>query len=502
MSVSSDGVETSILDEMLRRETETRKLISRPAGGTKKRILSPVKGGTTRKDEYIMTKKIFGLLLAVALVLGLSVSAFADGTGSITITPPDDVDTTETITYTIYKVFDADGNGTNISYKLVEGKTSAPAGFTVDAAGNVTYTGASTNGELTAADIAAIAAYVTGDTPVTTATSTGGANAVARDLPNGYYYITTTTGSVVTINTTNPNATVEDENIVPSVDKTIHDASSYDEDGKKALAQVGTQVEYTATVTVGKGQINYVFEDTLGTGLEYVANSLTVADMTVDTDYTLTVEGQKITVEFKNDSIKNLAQGTEIEISYKATVTSDALQDNPAKNTATISYGEDHKYTSEPSEVKVYNAQISVIKHDGEGAPLAGAGFVLKNAEDKYYKLDNGVVTWVDAADADEHVSGTDGNVAAFTGLANGAYTLIENTTPAGYNRAADVSFTIAEGNYEASNLKQSATVVNNPGSVLPSTGGIGTTIFYILGAILVIGAGVVLVTRRRVGEQ
>ena len=361
-------------------------------------------------------KKIVALLLATVMVMAMSMSVFAAGTGSITITPPEDVDADVAITYNIYKVFDADASadGTKISYKLVEGKTEAPAGFTVDDAGNVTYAGEEGATELTQADIDAIAAYVADDDPVATVTSTGGADAVAEGLENGYYYITTTTGSVVTIDSTKPNAEVEDKNIVPGVEKVISatdpDYGSYDADGKKALAQVGTEVEYTATITVGKGQLGCVFKDTLGTGLEYVADSLTVSDMTADTDYTLTVDGQKITVEFKDASIKDLDEGAEIVVTYKATVTSDALQDDPANNTATISYGNDSQYTSEPSEAKVYNAKISVLKTDDQGEPLPGAGFVLKNEDGKYYTLTDDGIVWVDSEDdADEHVSADDG---------------------------------------------------------------------------------------------
>ena len=447
-------------------------------------------------------RKIFALLIAMVMVFGMGTKAFAAGTGSITITPPADVDPDVDITYTIYKVFDADASedGSKISYKLVEGKTTAPAGFTVDTAGNVKYAGGDSVTELTEADIAAIAAYVEGDTPVATVTTKGTTAAVASNLPNGYYYITTTTGTVVTINSTKPNAEVSDKNVVPGVDKTITGATSYDENGKKALAQVGTQVEYTVKVTVGKGQLDYVMEDTLGTGLTYVANSLTVEGMTVDTDYTLAVDGQKITVTFVNDAIKDLAQGYEIKFTYKATVTSDALQDNPAKNTATISYGKDHKYTSEPSEAEVYNAKISVLKLDDAEEPLEGAGFVLKNADEKYYKIENNVVSWVDSVDnATEGVSGADGKITPeFTGLADGTYTLIENTVPAGYNKADDKTVTINKGDYDADNLKQQATVINQSGSVLPSTGGIGTTMFYVIGAALVLGAGIVMVSKRR----
>jgi len=452
-------------------------------------------------------RKIFALLIAMVMVLGMSTMVFAAGTGSITITPPDGVDTTQTITYKIYKVFDADGNGTAISYKLVSGKTAAPAGFTVDGAGNVSYSGTGTDGQLTQTDIDAIAAYVANDVPVATVTSTGGAAAVAENLPNGYYYITTTTGTVVTIDSTNPSAQVEDKNIVPGVDKKITGASSYDTDGKKALAQVGTVVDYKAEITVGKGQKGYVFKDTMGAGLAYVADSLSVKGMTVDTDYTYTLavsgSGQNITVTFNDDAINDLAQNSKITVTYKATVTSDALTVNAAKNTATISYGNNSEFTSEPSVTEVYNAKFTVTKKDGNGEALKGAGFVIANAEGKYYAIANGVVSWVDSIDAaTEYTSDEQGAVTAFTGLANGTYTLIEKTVPSGYNKAADSTFTVKEHDYTAANLEQTAEVTNNSGSELPSTGGIGTTIFYIVGAILVIGAGVVLVTRRRMNAN
>jgi len=446
-------------------------------------------------------KKIIALLLATIMVMAMGISVFAAGTGSITITPPDNVDEDATITYKVYKVFDADGNGTAISYKLVEGKETAPAGFTVDTAGNVTYSGTGTD-ELTQADIDAIAAYVTEADLVATVTSTGGEDAVAENLPNGYYYITTTTGTVVTIDSTNPDVEVDDKNVVPGVDKKITGASSYDADGKKALAQVGTQVEFTATITVGKGQIGYEFKDTMSSGLTYVADSLTVTGIPAAGYQIVTAQGQNIDVKFVDAEIAKLAQNSEIVLTYRATITENALNDDPENNTATISYGNESQYTSEPSTTQVYNAQFTVNKKDGNNQPLAGAGFVIKNANDQYYKLDNGVVTWVATeAEADEHTSDAQGTVAPFTGLANGTYTLIEKTVPAGYNKAADSTFTVAEHDYTEGNLQQTTDVVNNSGSELPSTGGIGTTMFYIVGSVLVIGAAVVLISRRRMAR-
>ena len=148
---------------------------------------------------------------------------------------------------------------------------------------------------------------------------------------------------------------------------------------------------------------------------------------------------------------------------------------------------------------------------------------MIKNADGKYYRFNEAAeaaeaqgtegeegyvpareaaeasVSWVeDIKDATEYVSDSEGVVPAFTGLANGTYTVIENTVPEGYNKAEDSTFTIEEHDYTDENLNQKATVINKAGIILPHTGGIGTTIFNVIGTILVIGAGVMLVARRR----
>ncbi len=450
-------------------------------------------------------KKMLALVAACVTVLAMGTIAFAAGTGSITITPPEGTQSGTTNTYKIYKVFDADGNGSAISYKLSKGTTlEAPMStyFDVDTAGNVTVkdTAKDEKGELTAEAIAAIAGYVTEDDLVKTVTSTGTTAAVADGLANGYYYITTSTGSAVTIDSTNPNAKVNDKNVVPTVDKKITavDTGSFDENGKKALAQVGTKVTYTATVQLGKGSKNVVFHDTMGTGLQY-NNDAAVTGVEGYTIETTPAEGDTLTIKFADGTT-----GT-ATITYSATITSDALQTEPAKNTAKVSYGNNPGTTSEPSSTEVYNAKFTVTKQDGDKKPLADAGFVVKktvDGADKYYKLENNVVSWVDSIDdATEYKSDANGAVTAFTGLADGTYTLVEKTVPAGYNKAADSTFTVTAHDYTEGNLVQTATVTNNAGTELPSTGGIGTTIFYVLGAVLVIGAGVVLVARKRMSR-
>ena len=213
--------------------------------------------------------------------------------------------------------------------------------------------------------------------------------------------------------------------------------------------------------------------------------------------------GAGFTVTFTNDYIKKVADNATITLNYTGKITSDALTVNPAEITATLKTGDGNDNTSTTEPVEVYNATITVNKVDGSDKPLAGAKFQLKNSDGKFYggvDATTGAINWVEEANAVEvEAVLVDGKyVAEFKGLANGAYTLIESTVPAGYNKAADKTITIADGNYDAGNLAQTEKVINESGTVLPSTGGIGTTIFYVIGGALVITAGVLLGTKRR----
>ncbi len=465
------------------------------------------------------SKKILALVLAFALVLAIGVTAYAavniqkvdgvTGPASITVQLPT---TPEGYTadneYKIYKVFDAAlaASGTGISYTLSGDHTTVPDGFQLDDAGNVKYVRSENADVLTQADIDAIKAYVNaGDLVATVTTQAGDTSFTVTDLPYGYYFITTTTGTVVTVDSTKPNAEVNDKNELPPVEKLITDANSYDDDGKKALAEVGSVVEFTATIVTKAGAENYEFHDTMTAGLQYNSD-LKVYVGGVETAggaSTFTVganQGETLSVKFDNTYIAGLAENTEIKFVYTATVTSDALTRDPAKNTCYLSYGHNPGDNRTPiQETEVYNAKISVKKQDDKEQPLKDAGFVLQNSDGAYYKNVNGVVSWVtDIDDADEHFSDAEGNVPAFTGLANGTYTLVEKTVPSGYNKGTDQTFTIKEHDYTVPNLEQEATVINKEGPSLPSTGGIGTTIFYVVGAVLVLGAAIVLIARRR----
>ncbi len=480
-------------------------------------------------------KKLLTAFLVTVMVLGMGITAMAEegtgaeasttatgtsaqATGTITITPPEGVD--KEVTYKVYKVFDATGDGKGesgkMSYRLVPGKTDVPkTGFALDAAGNVSYVGTSNAKELTPDVIEAIREYVANDTPVDIVTTKDKAAVTTSALPNGYYFITTSTGTAVTISSANPNAEVNDKNTVPTVDKKITGADQISTDGKKALAQVGTDVTYTATVNVGNGSKDLIFHDKMNAGLTFKGNdnvSIKVGDEVLDSKlyqiYSTPAQGDTITIKFDN----SLASGTVIKITYVATINAEAV--TKIENDAYLTYGDG--YTSEHSKAEVYNAKISVIKKDGKDATkdnddvaLAGAGFVLKksvNGATKYYQLTTAAdgklsVAWVDdIKDATEYKSDANGNVPAFVGLSNGEYWLEESTVPNGFNKAKDVKVTINGGDFkdDLGKLDHSETILNYQGSLLPTTGGIGTTIFYIVGAILVIAAVAYFILRRK----
>lgn len=457
-------------------------------------------------------KAVFAVFAAIAvglvMLVGSSIPAFAStGTpqnpGKISITSPDNVGNDVENTYTIYKIFDATTDGSHTAYKRLSGKDTVPSGFTADENGYIT---ASKTDELTAEQISAIADYVTSAslTAAGTVKITGPNTTVqSEDLEPGYYYITTTTGTAVIVNS-NQTTTIKDKNVLSTVVKSS--GTEYSEDAKKAIQAVGQNQSFTSQITKKHGAGHIVYHDTM-TNMTFNSPSLTVkvngSDVAI-TNYTVSnaTNDAGFTVTFDDSYIKGLDDDTVITLNYTAKITSDALQTDPAQNKAWLTLDNTNKTTEQT--VDVYNAKLTVTKVNGDSEALTGAKFKLKNNEGKYYTVTgegtSKVVSFGEEASATEVAAdgGASHNVATFEGLPAGEYTLIESTVPSGYTKAADKTITVSGSTYTEENLSQKETVENTAGGTLPSTGGIGTYVFYAVGAALIAGAVSMMIRRKK----
>ena len=451
-------------------------------------------------------KKIFALLIAMVMVLGMSTSVFAS---TIDVQGVLDGET-----YTAYKILNYTNNGDAYSYYLTSGEydaigsvlVSAGFAFTKSADGSQYFVN---NAEaLTTNGVSDVAEYLGSHVADLgnalgkyTATGANG-KAVFTDLPTGYYFVTSSAGSLCALHDGKDIATVVEKNTVTTPDKKQGtETGKYSNDQLDLM--IGSTVYYDAEITIGKGA-NYklVGKDTLDAGLTLDQDSITVkvGDATVaDTNYTIDpISAQGFTITFPETYVSTLNEGDIIKIEYTAKVNANAVIRGENKNTFDLEYSKQH--FDDNTVVKTYDAQVKKIDATTKQF-LDGAGFKLYDAVEGGNLITvakDGTGYYV-SADADEEIMITSADGSNIRGLAPGTYYLEETTVPDGYNKLAAREPVVVTKDATAA---VEISVENNAGSVLPSTGGIGTTIFYIIGAILVIGAGVVLVTRRRMSAN
>lgn len=320
---------------------------------------------------------------------------------------------------------------------------------------------------------------------------------------------------------------VKDTNDSTGDDSTWQDSADYD---------IGDSVPFQLTVTVADNYADYdsyslTIHDTLDAGLSFDGMdsvTVTVGNTTISADYyqvvTTTEDECDFHIVFNNlKSIGAISAGSQIIVEYSASLNTNAtIGANGNRNVAYLEYSNNPNGNGTgktvADTVTVYTYEVVVKKTDGTN-PLAGAAFKLEkfvasvDGQDSY----NGVVgDWTVVKEISAGQNTTD---FTFGGLDDGCYRLTETTTPDGYNTIDPIYFTIeathSDGDTQTLSTLTSnnrnfipdmtigtltTTVVNKAGSTLPSTGGMGTTILYAVGAVLVIGAGVTLVVRRRAG--
>ena len=462
-------------------------------------------------------KKLFGLLFAFVFAL---VQVNAAGNGSITINKA-----VVNETYSIYRVLDLETYDktnnhyiyrANADFKAFVESTEASAYLEAkNENGNTYYVwkGDKTDTRVQAfAKLAFAYAEKNSVEPVasTKATST---TVEFKNLDLGYYLMSSTTAEkdtrLLSLTTTNPSATTREKNtLTPDVDKEVEEKGTY---GKTNDASIGDTVNFKATITVGAGYTDYKLRDKMSAGLTFNANSVVVkvnntvvdsSNYTVRTD----VSGYTFVIEFKNEYIVALPKNTVITVTYSAILNENAIvegEGNP--NVLDLAYGD----TNTPEKKTItYSYAFDVIKIDGkEQTQLTGAEFRLYDAKTGGNEIK---VVLVDAtsntyrvARANETGVTIKAGKATILGLDAGTYYLEEVVAPTGYNKLTSrVEIIISKINNDKTFRRFITNVENYTGSQLPETGGIRTTLFLTLGSILVIGFGLLLVTKLRVYKE
>lgn len=465
-------------------------------------------------------KKLAALLVAVVLAMSLAVPAMAEGTTGGTI----NVTGSSNTVYTVYKMFNITEVSTGKYTYQAEGSwatfdtaTGVSTYIDIDDAGYV-YWKKSTVSAADGAALAELARDYVEDTSnnITSTITVQVGNSVA--LPeNGYYLLVPNDDSASGVQVVYGGETVTMTEKtaapgLPNVEKKVYEDSS-DAFSDENTTEIGQTISFQTTINAANGAAKYVLHDTMDEHFKLNKDSFSVtkngSSIAAEGNYTVVTDGLtdgcSFHVSFSDNFCSPLAESDKILVSYTADfnpgktippLDSDTITNTAHKNTTWLTHTDENIKTNVDS-TSTYTYRIDVTKTDGTN-PLAGAGFVLKDNVQKYYKRDDntGKITWVDSIDEATELKTTDSsNVVTFFGIDAENYTLIENTVPGGYIGHADISISTINGTLGKNNA---VTVANTLGTQLPETGGMGTTIFYIAGSILMLGAAVLLISKKR----
>ena len=500
-------------------------------------------------------RKLAGILLAMVMALALALPAFADETYTITIK-----NATDGHTYEAYQIFSGDlsgdtlsniewGNGvTNaetISFTYTEGEGESAKTVTVNTAADIAKA-LQDNKIGVDAFLNTISGNLSKDCKTSSGYDSENKTYTISNLVAGYYLVKDKDKSQDNVDGSYTsyilkvvkNQEVEPKADKPSSEKKVKDTN--DSTGEttgwqdSADYDIGDDVPFQLKATIAKDYDNYkvyklTFHDVESAGLTFKPGTVVVkidGHVVNSNDYTVSSpasDGDTFDVSFTDlktvtaaDNYKAHA-GSVITVEYSSTLNDRAVLGSTGNpNTMHITYsnnpnddqgGENGKTPDD--KVIVFTYKVVANKVDQDKKPLTGAGFTLykKNASGEYVTVGS-------------EVKGDQMTTFEWTGLDDGDYKISETTTPAGYNTAADIKFTITaahdvlsdnptltslSGDTFTGNVSTgavSADIENNKGSTLPETGGIGTTIFYVVGSILVLAAVVLLITKKRMSED
>ena len=503
-------------------------------------------------------KKLIGSLLVIVMLIAMfSANVFAAGPGSITVTNPSTEVSIAGNTYSAYKIFDVtyDAGKTAYNYTLDTDFTAffTPARITGYADAYSYVKSLTTTAAITAfakdifTYVKANSATILADGSATVAA--GLETCTISNLGLGYYLVNGTATAPVSqtitslcmLNTTTPSVTVNPKLDVPSIDKKVYEDAPINAWGDVADYTIGETVPFRSTSAVpdmnGYASYKFIVHDTMSAGLTFNSTSVAVTiGGTSFTDFTVTnsVAGESFQIVF-GSSFLTKTKDAPIVITYSAILNDKAVlftNDNP--NTINLEYSSNPYDATQTAKtpndtVLVDTYKVDIIKYTGTFIPanyLADAHFSLKLINDTaaasiqfiYAGGEYRVATAAEIADTlvtktIDLVSDAGGKIVV-KGIDEGTYYLFETKAPAGYNILnAAVAITLTRDfnnggtfatatdvvkTYTNGTENGTVNVQNNTGIQLPSTGGMGTTIFTVIGLVLMTSVVIVFVTRKK----
>lgn len=499
-----------------------------------------------------LIKKIAAIMFAFMMVFTLSsnvnaetVSGDSTQTGTITIT-----NAKKDHTYKLYKILNLDSysydstsanRDGNYSYTLTgDASWDAFVNKNKNAEGeNDKFFNVTDNKYVTfnktkeASDLAKAAMkYVTDENVTTTTeltkTATEDGNLEFTGLKLGYYLVDSTAGALCNLTTTNPTINIQEKSEVPKVEKQVW-CNAQNKYSNGNYASIGDTVKFKTTITKKSGAQNYILHDTLSNGLTLSNSSFSVkkSDGTdvPENKYKITYNDKlgddavncSFHISFENSYIEALTDNEKIEVEYSAVLNEKAVIFDPTNggtndNTTFLQYGDNMKTTVSTTNTMTY--YFKVFKYTGSNKPLADAEFeltqngnkikfVLDSTKDGMYKVyRKATQEEIEANKAtDKLITDSDGKI-KICGIF-GEYKLEETKAPKGYNKlVSPYTIKVSDGGFVTVNNEKPShndvKVKNESGSLLPSTGGMGTTLIYLIGGVLVLGSGVVLMNKKR----
>lgn len=373
----------------------------------------------------------------------------------------------------------------------------------------------------------------------------------------GYYLVDSTVGVLCNLTTTKPDATVEEKNSVPTVEKEVkRENEGEDKFDEENTASIGDTLDFRTKINVTAGAENYVLYDKMDAGLTFKGfgeDDFAVYLIKKDTDDEVEVAntnyvsslctGNEATVctfkvDFTDAFELTIADGDTIIVKYSALLNENAFikgdaTDESNTNETYVKYGDGTESTHDKTETYTY--KFDLVKTDKVDILLDGAQFKLYDDETNGNEIkvvfdeEKGLYRKATSTENGTSIVVTDGMV-TIIGLGNGEYWLEETVAPNGYNKLTSrVKVEIKDANLIAKTLEnQTATndetvnsdtnqsfpltgvkyveggvrVINSTGAELPTTGGIGTMLFVIIGSVMVLGFGVLLVTKLRISKM